>query len=521
MTPNCMATGADCATGAGPGREPRVTRGANGGSVNRAGHACGAMPSPISMRVMLRALPRAAFALAALTTTLGLSRAAGATASAELYSQAGYRYGRFRARVQFPAGDGIVGSFFLWKDGSEVAGVFGNELDFEKIGADCAMQLNAIFGNPPAMHPSLASGLGALCAGYHTYMYEWTPDHIAWSVDDVEVRRQGNDETSQAYRDQATQGMQFRFNLWPGTPALGGTFSPSELPAHEFVSWVEYATYTPGAGDDGGDFSFAWRESFEQGIPVGWAVGNWASHFGLSTHSPLNVTFTAGIAVLSLTDDNALGFGGVPPVDDGDLPSQRGPLDAGVRDASARSADARSEDTASTDAPGGVTGSGETASGDAGAPDGGTAPVDDGSVALEGGSLVDAADAGASIVADAPMDAGASIVADAPMDELIAIDDGPALADAAPSGDVLVGIDASIGERDSGSTSPSAPADAAADGEVLPPARSAPESGCGCRIASTSSDDRRDGGGRTALALLSTATLALATRRPVRRRRKG
>src|SRR5690242_20692200 len=196
------------------------------------------------MRLMLRAWPRAAFALAVFTTTLGLARAASATASAELYSQAGYRYGRFRARVQFPAGDGIVGSFFLWKDGSEVAGVFGNELDYEKIGADCAMQLNAIFGNPPAMHASLASGLSGLCTGYHTYMYEWTPDHIAWSVDGVEVRRQTNDETSQAYRDQATMGMQFRFNLWPGMPALGGTFSTSELPAQEFVSWVEYATYT-------------------------------------------------------------------------------------------------------------------------------------------------------------------------------------------------------------------------------------------------------------------------------------
>src|SRR4029077_15755398 len=136
-------------------------------------------------------------------------------------------------RVQFPAGDGIVGSFFLWKDGAEMATGFGNELDFEKIGGDRAMQLNAIFRLPPAMHASLASGLGALCAGYHTYMYEWAPDHIAWSVDGVEGQRQTNDETSQAYRDQATPGMQFRFNLWPGTPELGGTFSSSELPARE------------------------------------------------------------------------------------------------------------------------------------------------------------------------------------------------------------------------------------------------------------------------------------------------
>ena len=62
-----------------------------------------------------------------------------AVASAELYQNQTYTYGRFEARIRFAAGDGVISSFFLWKPGSEVAGTFWNELDFEKLGADCRL----------------------------------------------------------------------------------------------------------------------------------------------------------------------------------------------------------------------------------------------------------------------------------------------------------------------------------------------------------------------------------------------
>jgi endo-1,3-1,4-beta-glycanase ExoK len=47
-----------------------------------------------------------------------------ATSSAEFYTTTSYQYGRFEASIRFPAGSGVVGAFFLWKDGSEVAGTF-------------------------------------------------------------------------------------------------------------------------------------------------------------------------------------------------------------------------------------------------------------------------------------------------------------------------------------------------------------------------------------------------------------
>jgi endo-1,3-1,4-beta-glycanase ExoK len=297
------------------------------------------------------------------STAAGISFAstARAVSSAEFYTPDGHGYGRFEARLMLPVGDGVVGTFFLWKNGSEVAGTYWNELDFEKIKANCTLQINSIYGLPSAQHTQIVNGVSDLCNAYHTYAYEWTPDHIAWSIDGREVRRDTG-AGAKAYSDNAVDdGLQFRFNIWPGDPSFGGTFSASILPVQEYISWVQYSTYTPGAGDVACDFTLAWRESFEQGVPDSWAEGNWVSPKMLSTNSPSNVTVADGVAVLSLTADDMLGFTGTPPADDGDLPSVMGPL---ASDASASACDsgaaAASDSGASTASnPGKATDSGK------------------------------------------------------------------------------------------------------------------------------------------------------------------
>ena len=104
--------------------------------------------------------------------TLTLAAPAGAVTSAELYRPAAHAFGRFEARIQFAAGDGVISSFFLWKDGSERSSVFWNELDFEKLGATCDLQTNSIFGLPQTNHEGRGYELAGLCEGYHTYAYE-------------------------------------------------------------------------------------------------------------------------------------------------------------------------------------------------------------------------------------------------------------------------------------------------------------------------------------------------------------
>src|SRR5690606_29011580 len=104
--------------------------------------------------------------------------------------------------------------------------------------------------------------------------------------------------------------MQIRFNIWPGDATFGGNFDPAILPVQQFISWVQYSAYSDGA------FVLEYREEFDgDGLPSGWAVGDWASPKNLSTHQPANGQRSGGAAVLSLTADDATGFDGTPPPD--------------------------------------------------------------------------------------------------------------------------------------------------------------------------------------------------------------
>ncbi len=236
-----------------------------------------------------------------------LPRVASATKSAELYTSTAYGYGRFEARMRVTAGDGVVSAFFLWKDGSEQPGTFWNELDYEKIGATCQLQTNALYGNPSANHTQKPTVSGDLCSGFHVYGYEWTADYIAWFLDGAEVRRETG-ATAAAYSENASAGMQIHFNIWPGDASFGGNFNPSILPVHQYIDWVQFSSYA------GGTFTPAWREDFDGSTaPSGWLTGDWSSPKNLSTHDPRNVNFLSGSAVLSLTADDATGPAGAMP----------------------------------------------------------------------------------------------------------------------------------------------------------------------------------------------------------------
>jgi hypothetical protein len=231
-----------------------------------------------------------------------------ATASAELYRTQAYFYGRFEARVQYAPGEGVVSSFFLWKDGSSSTTLW-NELDYEKLNSDCRMQTNAWTGMGGVQHTQINAMPGNICTGYHTYSFEWTPNYIAWFVDGKEIRRETG-AIAADYTANASAGMKIHFNVWPGDSTFGGAFNPSILPVHEYISWVQYSSYTNGS------FQLQWREEFDgSGVPSGWAEGDWGSPMNNSTHNPANVNYVNGIAVLSLTADGATGYKGTPPAD--------------------------------------------------------------------------------------------------------------------------------------------------------------------------------------------------------------
>ncbi len=74
------------------------------------------------------------------------------------------------------------------------------------------------------------------CGGFHVYSYEWLPDSITWFVDGTQIRQETGAAAS-AYADNAPNGMQLHFNIWPGDASFGGNFSTSILPVHQYIDW--------------------------------------------------------------------------------------------------------------------------------------------------------------------------------------------------------------------------------------------------------------------------------------------
>jgi len=323
------------------------------------------------------------YGLAVLISAAAAPATAWAVASAELSTTQAYLYGRFEARIRFAPGDGIVSSFFLWKNGSEQAGTFWNELDFEKVAADCHMTTNARYGNPSANHSQTNALNVDICGSYHDYRFEWTPTYIAWAVDGQEFRRDTGANAT-AFSQNATAGIQVHFNVWPGNSSFGGNFNASILPVHQYISWVQYSSYTNGT------FTPQWKEEFDAGtLPTGWVLGNFASPFNLSTHNPSNVNFVDGIAVLSVTADNATGAPGAPPPD----PGATGGSDAGATGAGGTGG------TGGANAGAGGTTSSSGGSGTGGAGNGGSPPGTGGNT---GGGQTSTGTGGAGATSTAP-----------------------------------------------------------------------------------------------------------------------
>ena len=267
-------------------------------------------------------IARGSIAAAVMLVSTLASASASAVQSAELYRTSAVLYGRFEARVQFAPGEGVVSSFFLWKDGSSSTTSW-NELDFEKVKAVCQLQTN-IWSGTGTQSPQIPSIAADLCGGYHTYTFEWTPDYIAWFIDGTQLRRETGSVVAE-YTQNAAQGMAMHFNVWVGNSSFGGVLDPSILPVNEYIDWVQYSSYANGT------FQQQWREDFDATtIPAGWAVGNWASPYNLSTHNPANVSFVNGVAVLSMTADDATGTSGTPPADTDGGAAVVSPTDAGA-----------------------------------------------------------------------------------------------------------------------------------------------------------------------------------------------
>lgn len=221
---------------------------------------------------------------------------------AELYSKETFTYGRFEARMKMAYAPGCISSMFLYYNQSDVAGSsLWNEIDIEVIGKDSLkFQSNIITGNRENKKTSEKHHQPgtALNTDYHTFVIEWTPEHVIWQVDGVELRRteateSGTDQVTALIKDQS-----LRFNVWASSSTSWvGKMTHLHIPIAQYIDYItvyDYNTETK-------EFTERWKDDFESFNSDRWSKGNW--QMDLVTERTTNVIIENGNLVLKLTKE--------------------------------------------------------------------------------------------------------------------------------------------------------------------------------------------------------------------------
>jgi len=220
-----------------------------------------------------------------------------------------YRYGRYEVRMKSAAGDGVVSSFFTyrdyWADGY-TGSQHWNEIDWEWLGNyDDKAQTNLITQYEWS-HVELIDLEYNPHEEYHNYAFEWTPDYVAFFVDDELVRYDDN-----FYVDSLYHYQKLMMNIWQPTYVdWVGEFNPDILPVYAFYDWVKYYAFVPGSGNTGTDNNFImlWEDDFNN-----WNTDRWekATHTWDGNNVDFieeNVVFHEGEMILCMTTPNNTGY---------------------------------------------------------------------------------------------------------------------------------------------------------------------------------------------------------------------
>lgn len=223
---------------------------------------------------------------------------------AELRTIDAYTYGRFETRYKRPQAEGYLASFFTYHNITVTT--TWNEIDVEILGRyDNDVQVTSI---GPGQTIRKSHQLVTFNPGdnFHTYAFEWTPNYIAWFIDDVETYRQTG-----AFISDFQYPQKMMMNIWPPVwTNWVGTLDPNSLPLFAVYEYASYASYTPGSGNIGtnNDFTLQWTDEFDN-----WNQSRWEK----STHTfggndcdfvAENAVFQNGQLILCLTQPSDLGY---------------------------------------------------------------------------------------------------------------------------------------------------------------------------------------------------------------------
>ena len=170
-----------------------------------------------------------------------------------------FTYGKFITRMKAPNKKGTVASFFTYWNGPNFFPGGWNELDVEIVPSvsQNPFSMNIIYGDGKTKretHDYKASFDPK--DDWHIYEMAWTPEFIAWSIDNKEVRRVNKDDPSVKLTSKPQSVM---MNFWtPTFESWGKGLDAKDMPwtvEYDYVETYTYNSHTKG-------FDFHWRDSF-------------------------------------------------------------------------------------------------------------------------------------------------------------------------------------------------------------------------------------------------------------------
>jgi endo-1,3-1,4-beta-glycanase ExoK len=233
--------------------------------------------------------------------------------SGEVYSHEAVLFGKFEVRAKLVSEKGIVSSFFLYDNLSWQGKPYPwREIDIEAIGKEKDLfQTNIITGFADKRITSEnVVKVKNIDSVFHTFTIEWTPDYIAWYVDD-ELIRKDTAKNSRQVIDLRDTPQTYRMNLWIAVfEDWVGKYDEDTLPLYQYINWIKYYEYTPGKGENGTDFTHKWTDNFDKFDSKRWGKGNWTFDGNLVDFSQSNVVIKDGYLIICLTKKDESGFHG-------------------------------------------------------------------------------------------------------------------------------------------------------------------------------------------------------------------
>ena len=147
-----------------------------------------------------------------------------------------YHYGYYETSMQAIKNDGVVSSFFTYTGPTDIVNGQKNpwdEIDIEILGKDTTKVQFNYYTNSKGDHEYMYDLGFDASEGFHTYGFDWQPDHITWYVDGKAVYT--------AYDNIPSTPGKIMMNVWPGI-TVDDWLKPfdGKTPLTARYQWVTY-----------------------------------------------------------------------------------------------------------------------------------------------------------------------------------------------------------------------------------------------------------------------------------------